>query len=133
MFLAQAPHGVDPLHHFSRTLMKDVERLVSQKLANDYSLGVTIFRDAHHEVLHKRPLHTDSHCVRRTCASDATFDGVTVCFDLFDYLHHNTWSSRPPEEFLQRVGLSLVYALSGLLVSLTSGKPSQSLADIFGI
>ena len=105
-------------------LMKDVERLVSQKLAYDYSLGVTIFRDAHHDVLHKRLLHTDGHCVHRTCASDATFDDVTVCFDLFDYLHHNTWSSSPPEELLQRVGLSLVYALSGLLVSLSSGKQS---------
>ena len=48
---------------------------------------------------------------------------MRVC-SVHAHAHHNTWSSSPPEEFLQRVGLSLVYALSGLLVSLSSGKQS---------
>ena len=112
-------HGPHPIHHFTRVLMNDIERLVSQKLSYDYSLSVTIFKDANNESTGRNLLHNDSHCTRRKCASDKSREDqiTTICFDLFDYLPHNTWSANADEEFLQRVGMSLVYAIQGLLAS----------------
>ena len=110
-------HGPHPIHHFTRVLMNDIVRLVSHKLSYDYSLAVTIFKDAQNESTRRNLLHNDSHCIRRRCASDESRKDVSICFDLFDYLPHNTWSANADEKFLQSVGMSLVNAVQGLLVS----------------
>ena len=112
-------HGSHPIHHFTHVLMNDIEHLVFQKLSYDYSLSVTIFKDAKNESTGRNLLHNDSHCTRRKCASDKSREDQIICFGLFDYLPHNTWtwSANADEEFLQRVGMSLVYAIQGLLAS----------------